>query len=812
LLHLRKENLPPASSASLPVSFYDSMARCAERLGLRRLPKVVLTRRVACPAVFGMFRPVLLMPVGYLSKMTRRDTENMLLHELAHIKRGDLWVHGFYMLLQVVYWYNPLLWLVRSQMHHLRELCCDATVARLLKERISEYRQTLIDVARRFLTKPTEPGLGLLGLFEDSNRLLVRLNWLKKETWRYQKMKKLTIITTIVLMLAFVLPMAQAQDKPATESSSADSAKAEEQPSQSTNTAEIEQEQKQNQQQLSQNMRELEVRLQQLQIEKLKLEKEFQAMVQAREAELQAAQAKIKAKEATLKAKEAKIKGEKASKEAEKVKDHAAKAKALAEAQKAETEAKRWEQWAKEMNALAERYQAQMISPEVQETYKRLANNMAKEWINSDEFKQWQKKMQQWAKEYAKTHEEAKSNGYAHATAPEPHPMPVMPPMPAMPAMSPMHVEVVAPDVVAPAPPTPPAVVLPTPLEDKNETNPLKERAGEVPITSGFIDNDLATEVLPALSAIAGIPIVADESVQALVSCKLNEVPLHTALEIVLAGTPYTCKKMPYGYLVYSRDTNATKPLLVDITSVPANNPRSFRLGVTENIDIKKDNDGKYVATTEINVVLKTAPGKPFIVRNNLGNIILRPSKDGTCDVRAIVRASAQSAAEAKEMAELVVIYGQALKEKFHLSPDKSDKDLWNNLSVDFHIAVPPGVPFDVKTEMGNIELSNLEGRIKAATKMGSIKAVNSTGGIELVTNLGDIEFVAPKNLSAKLQAQTKMGEIESELPLEIDRSDMFKRTAEGTIGTGQASIKMATDMGKINLKWQPSSQDELKL
>jgi len=132
LLHLRKEDLPPASTASLPESFHESIARCSERLGLRRIPKVVLTRRVACPAVFGMVRPVLLMPVGYLNKMTRSDTEHMLLHELAHIKRGDLWVHGFYMLLQIVYWYNPLLWLVRSQMHHLRELCCDATVARQL--------------------------------------------------------------------------------------------------------------------------------------------------------------------------------------------------------------------------------------------------------------------------------------------------------------------------------------------------------------------------------------------------------------------------------------------------------------------------------------------------------------------------------------------------------------------------------------------------------------------------------------------------------------------------------------------------------
>jgi len=683
LLNLRKEDLLPASTASLPESFYDSLTRCAERLGLRRIPKVVLTRRVACPAVFGMFRPVLLMPVGYLSKMTRRDTENMLLHELAHIKRGDLWVHGFYMLLQIVYWYNPLLWLVRGQMHHLRELCCDATVARLLKERIIEYRQTLIDVARRFLTKPTEPGLGLLGLFEDSNRLLVRLNWLKKDTWRYQKMKKLTIITTITLMLAFVLPMAQAQDKPATEAGSTETVKAEEQTSQSENTAEIEQTQKQYQQQLSQNLRELEVRLQQLQIQKQKLEQEIQAMVQAkqaevqarqvevrvRHAEIQAAQAKIKAKEAEIKAKEAKDKAEKVSEEAEKVKDKAEKAKASVEA-----------------------------------------------------------------------------------------------------------------------------------------------RAKEVLITSEFIDSDLATEVLPALSAITDISIIPDETVKGLITCELKEVPLETALGIILAGTPYTYKKTKYYYLICPRKINVAKSPIVDVTSVPAKQPRSFILGPTGNIDINKDKDGKYVANTEIKVVLKTAPSKQFVVRNKLGNIILQASKDSTCDVRAIIRAKAKKAAEAQEVIEHVGMYVDSSEERYYLRPVKSEGDKWNNLSVDLYIAVPPGIRPDVKTDLGSIEISNLKGNVKAITNLGSIKAVNTTGNIELFTKMGAIEFIALKNLSAKLQAQTKMGEIESELPLEVKKLDMFKRTAQGTIGTGQVNIKMATDMGGINLKWQPTQQDETKL
>jgi beta-lactamase regulating signal transducer with metallopeptidase domain len=201
-----------AAAASLPQSFYNHLADCAKRLGLRRIPRVIVTERLTNPAVFGVLAPVLLMPKGYLSKLSRQDTEHMLLHELAHIKRGDLVMHSLYLALQIVYWYQPLLWLVRRHLHHLRELSCDGTVAELLRERTLAYRQTLLETARRMLTASVEPGLGLLGLFEDSNHLLVRLHWLTKPTWRYCTMKRTIVATIAVLMFLCVLPMAQARE------------------------------------------------------------------------------------------------------------------------------------------------------------------------------------------------------------------------------------------------------------------------------------------------------------------------------------------------------------------------------------------------------------------------------------------------------------------------------------------------------------------------------------------------------------------------------------------------------------------------
>jgi len=383
-----------AAAASLPQSFYNQLAGCAKRLGLRRVPRVVVVRRLATPAVFGVFRPVLLMPKGYLSRLSRRDTEHMLLHELAHIRRGDLHMHGLYMLLQILYWYNPLLWLVRRQLHHLRELSCDATVAELLREQTTAYRQTLLETARRFLARSTEPGLGLLGLFEDANRLVVRLHWLEKPTWRYRNMKRLIVATIAITIFACVLPMAQQ--------------------AQATAAVEDEASEQQSDAQVSRELAELQIKLEKLEIERLKLQKELQVLAKARQAEVEArragvAPAKVKAEAELAKAKHAVAKAKVASGKAEK--------------QKA---------WAKEMQAWAEEMEHWRDGPEMEQW-----QEAVEDWQNSDAFKGWQKQMQEWGKAQARAYSRSDD------AAPPVEPMPAMPPMPPMPAM---------PEVPAPTP------------------------------------------------------------------------------------------------------------------------------------------------------------------------------------------------------------------------------------------------------------------------------------------------------------------------------------------------------------------------
>ncbi|MBA7479039.1 Type 3 secretion system secretin [subsurface metagenome] len=89
-------------------------------------------------------------------------------------------------------------------------------------------------------------------------------------------------------------------------------------------------------------------------------------------------------------------------------------------------------------------------------------------------------------------------------------------------------------------------------FDDMMLPEPNLPLAPEVPlITNTWLESDML-EVLQDIALMAGIPIIPDETVVGSVTAELKDVPLDTALDIVLAGTPYVVKKTPYYYLVAS--------------------------------------------------------------------------------------------------------------------------------------------------------------------------------------------------------------------------------------------------------------------
>ncbi|HUT28329.1 MAG TPA: M56 family metallopeptidase [Sedimentisphaerales bacterium] len=121
---------------------------CRTCMGVKGEIRLKVSKRLASPAVWGLFRPVILVPHNLAPTLGARHLRSALLHELAHVRRGDLWANLVQTVLQVLYFYNPLLWLANRRIRKVREQAVDEMVVKVMGERGLWYPQARVDVSK----------------------------------------------------------------------------------------------------------------------------------------------------------------------------------------------------------------------------------------------------------------------------------------------------------------------------------------------------------------------------------------------------------------------------------------------------------------------------------------------------------------------------------------------------------------------------------------------------------------------------------------------------------------------------------------
>ena len=164
-----KHNRVPVNDALL-----HEITVLAHGIGLRRVPRVWMSPVVRSPAVTGLWRPVLLLPVQFDESLTAQEARLVLRHELTHLKRGDLPLNALLCLLLALHWFNPLLWLAFFKVRLDREAACDAQVldCEPQAERVA-YGHTLLKVESAFSHYGLS--LGFVGIFQRGTALHSRI-------------------------------------------------------------------------------------------------------------------------------------------------------------------------------------------------------------------------------------------------------------------------------------------------------------------------------------------------------------------------------------------------------------------------------------------------------------------------------------------------------------------------------------------------------------------------------------------------------------------------------------------------------------
>lgn len=135
-------------SRSIPAD--DDMQAAAERLtallGIRRTPEVRLSTEVKSPLIAGVLRPVILVPMHRFRLLSPDQQRMALCHELAHLKRGDLWLGCVPAAAERIFFFHPLAHLAAREYVFWREAACDAAVLSALDAPPQSYGRLLLDL------------------------------------------------------------------------------------------------------------------------------------------------------------------------------------------------------------------------------------------------------------------------------------------------------------------------------------------------------------------------------------------------------------------------------------------------------------------------------------------------------------------------------------------------------------------------------------------------------------------------------------------------------------------------------------------
>lgn len=191
-----KHNCVPVNDALL-----HEITVLAQGIGLRRLPRVWMSPLVRSPVVTGLWRPVLLLPVGFDESLSAQEARLVLRHELTHIKRGDLPLNALLCLLLALHWFNPLLWLAFFKARLDREAACDAQVLNRepQAERVA-YGHTLLRVEIAFSQHGLS--LGFVGIFQRGSALRFRIQSIATPLSQTVTMK--TTLSLCIALLTFL--------------------------------------------------------------------------------------------------------------------------------------------------------------------------------------------------------------------------------------------------------------------------------------------------------------------------------------------------------------------------------------------------------------------------------------------------------------------------------------------------------------------------------------------------------------------------------------------------------------------------------
>ncbi|GEM_PF-3398347 len=130
----------------------DVVCKCKLDLNIAYSIKVKKSYLVSCPVIIGIIKPTIIFPsnMEYSSKLIP-----VIIHELIHYKRKDLVFKFYQLVISIIHWFNPIVYIMNNLFEEWCEISCDEIVAENMSyfER-EEYGTTILSIIERVNDAP----------------------------------------------------------------------------------------------------------------------------------------------------------------------------------------------------------------------------------------------------------------------------------------------------------------------------------------------------------------------------------------------------------------------------------------------------------------------------------------------------------------------------------------------------------------------------------------------------------------------------------------------------------------------------------
>ena len=125
----------------------EQVSRVVEETFANQAVAVVISPEVDIPKVTGLVKAYIYIP---LLSVTDDELRLILLHELQHIKGGDIYIKLFYILLKAIFWWNPIMHMFQHEVENMLELRCDMAVTKMMSNEVRiAYLETILKVIKQ---------------------------------------------------------------------------------------------------------------------------------------------------------------------------------------------------------------------------------------------------------------------------------------------------------------------------------------------------------------------------------------------------------------------------------------------------------------------------------------------------------------------------------------------------------------------------------------------------------------------------------------------------------------------------------------